>query len=291
MLDMPTLKLVRERKICELVSSDNATKRWEASGVMAKDGHYFVAFDDRSEIARISSNLQRHSSNGLLGMTHHDLGYEGITYNTDRRRYYLLVESRKQSKGCYKALIVEYDEDFNYRKERALDFTFESESKGFEAVAYLRRRDKDHLLALCEGNLCRCGEKGRTPGGGRVQVFVKDKKCWQHSASIALPASLPFVDYSGMSISEDRIAVVSQESSMLWVGRFDDDAWTCRDEGRLYQFPRDEDGTIRYGNIEGVAWTTPRRVVTVSDRRKKKSQPEKRLSEKDQSVHIFEIPS
>jgi hypothetical protein len=291
MVETPTLKLVHERKICELVSSDNKTGRWEASGVMVKDGHYFVAFDDRSEIARISSNLQPHPSNGLLGMTHRDFGYEGITYNTDRQRYYLLVEARKQSKGRYKALIVEYDEDFKYRKERALDFTFKSDNKGFEAVAYLRRRDKDHLLALCEGNLCKCGRSGRTPGGGRVQVFVKDKKCWEHSGSIALPASLPFVDYSGMSISEDRIAVVSQESSMLWVGRFDDDTWTCRDEGQLYQFPRDEDGAIRYGNIEGVAWTTPRRVVTVSDRRKKTSQPEKRLSEKDQSVHIFEIPS
>jgi hypothetical protein len=291
MVDMPILELVRERKISELVSSDKKGERWEASGVMVKDGHYFVAFDDRSEIARISSDLQRHRSNGLLGMMHHDFGYEGITYNTERRRYYLLVESRRQSRGCYKALIVEYDEDFKYRKERSLDFTFKSDNKGFEAVAYLRRRDKDYLLALCEGNLCRCGEKGRTPGGGRVQVFEKNKKCWQHSGSIALPASLPFVDYSGMSISDDRIAVVSQESSLLWIGRFDDNSWTCRDTGRLYQFPRDEDGAIRYGNIEGVAWTTPTRVVTVSDRRKKKSQPEKLLSEKDQSIHVFEIPS
>jgi hypothetical protein len=29
----------------------------------------------------------------------------------------------------------------------------------------------------------------------------------------------------------------------------------------------------------------------VSDRRKKKNQPDKSLSEKDQSLHIFDIPS
>ena len=32
-------------------------------------------------------------------------------------------------------------------------------------------------------------------------------------------------------------------------------------------------------------------IVTVSDRRKKKNQPDKGLSEKDQSIHIFDIPS
>jgi hypothetical protein len=39
-----------------------------------------------------------------------------------------------------------------------------------------------------------------------------------------------------------------------------------------------------------VGWITPSRIVTVSDRRKKKNQPDKGLSEKDQSIHIFEIP-
>ena len=62
-------------------------------------------------------------------------------------------------------------------------------------------------------------------------------------------------------------------------------------EGQLYEFPRSENGSIRYGNIEGVGWISPTRIVTVSDRRKKKNQPDKGLSEKDQSVHIFEIPS
>jgi hypothetical protein len=94
-----------------------------------------------------------------------------------------------------------------------------------------------------------------------------------------------------MSIDQGRVAIVSQENSMLWVGEFDEAEWSWRDAGQLYEFPRWDDGSIRYGNIEGVAWLTPQRIVTVSDRRKKKDQPDKRLAEKDQSVHIFDIPA
>jgi hypothetical protein len=78
---------------------------------------------------------------------------------------------------------------------------------------------------------------------------------------------------------------------MLWVGHFEEATWSWRDEGRLFEFPRSENGSIQYGNIEGVGWITATRLVTVSDRRKKRNQPDKQLSDKDQSVHIFEIPA
>ena len=77
---------------------------------------------------------------------------------------------------------------------------------------------------------------------------------------------------------------------MLWIGQFNEADWTWHDDGQLFEFPRGDNGSTRYGNIEGVAWITPTRVVTVSDRRKKKDQPDKGLSDKDQTVHIFEIP-
>src|SRR4029079_1836658 len=105
---LPALKLIDERKICELVSCDKPTKRWEASGVLVKDGHYFVVFDDRTEIARISDDLQPNHTNALFGLAHGICGFEGITYNPANRRYYLLVESREHRDGCYKASIVEY---------------------------------------------------------------------------------------------------------------------------------------------------------------------------------------
>jgi hypothetical protein len=286
-----TLKLVCEQKFSDLMPCDKPTTRWEASGVLVKDGYYFVVFDDRTEIARLSSELEANNTGGLFGTTRGDDGYEGITYNPAKQRFYLLVECRKQSGGCYNAVVVEYDNEFRYVKERPVDFPFKSGNKGFEAVSYVGRDDTDFLLALCEGNKCQCGNKGRKPGGGRVQLFEKKRKHWKHVRALALPSTLPFVDYSGMSTDNGRVAVVSQENSMLWVGRFDEGEWSWRDEGCLYEFPRSNDGSIRYGNIEGVAWLTPTRVVTVSDRRKKKNQPDKTLSEKDQSIHIFDIPS
>jgi hypothetical protein len=286
-----TLKLVCERKIGDLIPRERPAKRWEASGVLAKSGHYYVVFDDRSEIARLSDDLEPNSTNGLFGTTHTDCGYEGIAYNGANERFYLLVESRKQAGGTYKAVIVEYDEEFNYLKDRSVDFEFASSNKGFEAAAHVRRDDTDYLLALCEGNNCKCGKKGRKPGGGRVQLFEKKRKEWRHVDTIALPSSLPFVDYSGMSIDNGRVAIVSQENSMLWIGQFNEADWAWGSDGQLYEFPRADDGAIRYGNIEGVAWLTPTRVVTVSDRRKKRCQPDKQLSEKDQSVHIFDIPA
>jgi hypothetical protein len=82
-----TLQLVCERKLCELLECDKP-KRWEASGVLLKDGHYFVVFDDRTEIARISADLQPNPTNGLFGMARDVRGYEGITYNAAKQRYY-----------------------------------------------------------------------------------------------------------------------------------------------------------------------------------------------------------
>jgi hypothetical protein len=291
MVTTATLNLVREAKIGELMTCRPRCKRWEASGVLVKDGSFFVVFDNRSEIGRFSDDLQPNASNGLFGIAHAEGGYEGIAFNADKQRYYLLVEARKHARGRYQALIVEYDQDFNYRKQRPADFTFKSENKGFEAVAHVRRDETDYLLALCEGNQCKCGARGRKPGGGRVQVFKKKRRRWAHTDTIALPDTLPFVDYSGMSIDRGWVAIVSQVNSMLWVGRFDEASWSWHDSGRLYVFPRSDTGAIRYGNIEGVAWINPARIVAVSDRRNKKNQPDNGLAEMDQSVHIFDIPS
>ena len=189
-------------------------------------------------------------------------------------------------------MIVEYDREFNYLKERPIDFVFESSNKGFEAVVHVRRDGTDYLLALCEGNKCRCGRQGRKPGGGRILLFEKKKKRWVHSQTIALPTSVPFcrlLRYVDQRLV--RVAVVSQVNSMLWVGQFNKSEWQWHDPGQLFKFPHSGRGDIRYGNIEGVAWLTLMRIVTVSDRRKKKEQPDDKLSEKDQSIHIFDIPT
>jgi hypothetical protein len=99
---MSTLKLVRERRICDLILCHQPTERWEASGVLVKDRHYFVVFDDRREIARIADDLQHNDTNGTFGTTNADYGYEGITYNAAKQRFYLLVEARRPREAATK---------------------------------------------------------------------------------------------------------------------------------------------------------------------------------------------
>jgi hypothetical protein len=51
-----------------------------------------------------------------------------------------------------------------------------------------------------------------------------------------------FKDYAGMAVKGDRIAVVSQESSKLWLGRFRPGNWKINGAGRIYDFPRTKKG-------------------------------------------------
>jgi hypothetical protein len=210
MHDSRELQLVRESKIADLMPGDQSVKRWEASGILVKSPHFYVVFDDRAEVARLADDLQPHAANTLLGTARKRTGYEGIAYNAAKERYYLLVEARQHPDEGHQAAVLEYDADFKFLKDCPLDFTFKSANKGFEALAYARRDETDYLFALCEGNKCSCGKNGRTPGGGRVQLFEKGKKRWRHTREIALPQSLPFVDYSGMSVADGRVAIVSQ---------------------------------------------------------------------------------
>ncbi len=265
-MNVTTLQLVLEAKLATLMSGSDPDERWEASGLLTRDGAHLVVCDNRTEIVSIADGLVPGDANLLLGGMGSEPGFEGIAHNTRNGRYYLLIEARKDKRGRYRPMIVEYDERFEYVKSRPMDFEFESANRGFEAIAYVRRDSRDHLLGLCEGNKCQCGKAGRTPGGGRIQVFEKTKKLWSHVAAIKLPRSVQFKDYAGMSIADGRVAVVSQENSMLWVGEFVEAEWGWRDEGRLFEFPRTDAGEILYGNVEGVAWMGPDRVAVGTSR-------------------------
>jgi hypothetical protein len=111
---------------------------------------------------------------------------------------------------------------------------------------------------------------------------------WTVREQIHLPPDLPFVDYSAVSVHGDRIAVVSQQSSALWVGRLEPDSWQVAGTGQVYPFPRDHQGRRLYGTVEGVTWLDERTVAVVSDRAKP-SQP-RRLRETAESVQVFVVP-
>ena len=159
----------------------------------------------------------------------------------------------------------------------------------FDNMPHIARRDGQiYLLGLCEGNRCRAGAEGRIPGGGRVHVFQRGHRQWERVGKIRLPETVRFEDYGGLAVAGDRIAVISQESSALWVGKLAPAGWQVSGPGTCYVLPRGADGGIVYGTVEGVSWMAADQLVMVSG--KAKPEHEALCRDKDQSIHIFRIP-
>jgi hypothetical protein len=284
------MTLVTERKLSDFLEPPKGGGVLEASGVVAKDGYYYVIFDNVRRIARVHSALQPGSKkHSWFGKTRDGEGYEDIAFSPDTRRFYLLIEAEKHPDGTFKALIDECNEDAQYKRRRWVDFSFEQRNTGFEGLSAVRWKGRDYLLALCEGNRCRAGRRGRKPGGGRIQVLQRAGTVWKPVATIALPPSVKFEDYSAVSLRGSRIAVVSQQTSRLWIGtlRFRD--WTIAGRGTIYDFPRTRKGNPKYCTLEGLCWLSARAFVLVSDLCKGKYS--KRCRKRDQSIHVFRIPT
>ncbi len=280
--------LVAERKLADLISPPVPDGVLEASGVIARGADYYVIFDNVRRIARIHRSLdpasKRHS---WWGSPRQGEGYEDIAFSQSTRRFYLLVEAQKHPDGTYKALIDEYDESGHYEKRRWIDVPFEKRNRGFEGLSAVRWRGQDYLLALCEGNRCRAGRAGRKPGGGRIHLLQRSGDLWKPVARIKLPPTVRFEDYSGIALRGERLAILSQQSSRLWIGtiRFAD--WTIVGEGQTHQFPRTKNDKIKYATLEGLCWLTDRSLVFVSDFAKPDSK--KRHRKTDQSIHVFKF--
>ena len=286
----PVLTLVAERKLSDLITPPRGSSVLEASGVVAKDGSYYVIFDNVRRVARVDAGLDAGSgTHGWFGPRRSGDGYEDIAFSRHTRRFYLLIEAEKHVDGTYKGLIDEMTEAGRFERRRWIDFPFATRNSGFEGLSAVRWQGRDYLLALCEGNRCRGGRKGRKPGGGRIQVLHRAGAMWKPVATIALPPRVAFEDYSAVSLRGNRIAVVSQQTSRLWIGtlRFGD--WTITGRGSIYDFPRTKKGRLKYCTLEGLCWLSPRTFVLVSDL--SKGGYAKRCRKRDQSIHVFRLPN
>jgi hypothetical protein len=286
---MQQLELVKEAKIFDILEG-SLDPRLEASGVLAKDGLYYVIFDNMPHIACIGPELSRAARDNHMIMQKegHRRGFEDIAHDSRTGRFYVLIESLPRGRAKFMAAVQEYDADFRYAGTCWLDFALDRPNKGLEGLACVRREGQTYLLGLCEGNRCKGGAAGRVPGGGRIHVFRRGPRDWDRVAKIRLPETVLFEDYSGIAVAGDRIAVVSQASSALWLGRLAADSWAVAGPGISYALPRDADGSIVYGTAEGVSWLAPDLVVMVSD--KAKPEQDRRYRAQDQSIHIFCIP-
>jgi len=265
-------------------------RRLEASGVLAKDGLFYIIFRNLPHIACVDSALSSAAvANHVIEQNRgHRRGFADITYDSSSGHFYVLIESLPCSSTKFMAAVQEYDASFGYLGEAWLDFPFDQPNKGLEGLTCVHRQGQTYLLGLCEGNRCRGGAESRIPGGGRVHVFQRGHRQWKRVGKIRLPGRVLFEDYSGIAVTGDRIAVISQISSALWLGNIAPSGWQVTGAGSTYLLPKDSDGSLVYGTAGGVSWITPDQVVVVSDKAKPEQDP--RCRAKEQSIHIFKIP-
>jgi hypothetical protein len=287
----PQLVLLAEAKITEVLG-DPEQRRLEASGVLAKDGCFYVIFDNSPDVARVGGGLSADAAENHLIRAgpgeSRGVGYEDIAYDRTADRFYVLIEALPHGRG-FMAEVEEYDGSFRHLASARLEFPLDRVNKGLEGLTCLHRAGRTYLLGLCEGNRCQGGAAGRQPGGGRIQVFERGRRHWDHAGTIRLPPSVWFEDYSSLAVAGGRVAVVSQASSALWIGALARSSWAVAGDGAIYRFPVDPDGNTVYCNVEGVSWVAPDRIVVVSDRAKTKEQGN-RCRAKDESIHLFTIP-
>lgn len=277
------LELIRERKLDELIPGKKKGDRLEASGVaLVDDSTAAVIFDNLNAVALVDLSLEPNENNRLNPAPSLADGFEDIAIDQDGKRAFCLIESMEDSDGKYRGFLSEYDQDFRFQRCARLSTTFETPNKGFEGLAYLRRGGNEYIFAMCEGNLCTAA----TSGGGRIQAFRRTGEGnWTWSHQLELPLTAEFEDYAGISYRDGRLTVVSQASARVWIAGIDQRARLLVDGSQaVYRFPKKS-----YGNVEGIAWLSDDTLVCVSDK-KKKRQPEK-CAAKDQSIHIFRIPS
>lgn len=282
------VRIIRDIKLALLLPpTEPRMRRMEASGVFARGRFFYVACDNMTAIGKVPRDLK--SPGAWRPTGGRGPGYEDVTFSRRTQRFYLLVESERRARGDFTSVVEECDVHLRYRERHALEYAFEHRNKGFEGLACVVRDGHEHLLAICEGNKCLGGRRGRKPGGGRIRVFRKIRSRWRRVGRIKLPKSLPFEDYAALAIRGDRIAVVSQASALLWVGRLRRRAWKVVDDGVTYDLPRNGSGQPKYCNVEGLSWLSATRLVAVSDRMKRGDQPG-RCAATDESIHIFELP-
>ncbi len=295
------LVLIKESKIAALMEDSADDDRLEASGVYALDRRYYVVFDNKEVIAVIDDRSWSANGPDDIGVNRFVGGAEeaeGIAYAPDERRWVIVEEERLRDKNDEHSnrngRVFEYrlavGSDRLERLEKSwLPFNFQRENKGFEGLSLLRHDGEDYLLALCEGNDCDGKGVGKRPGNGKIKVLVRDDDAFEYLASMDLPRALPFVDFSGMDVRNGALAVVSQETSALWVGTLDPENWRIEGDGNVYAFPKGADGSVGYCNVEGVSWIDENTLVVVSDAKKKDKQPPS-CAAKEQSIHVFRLP-
>ena len=116
--EVPTgarLGLVAEVKIADLLRGSPAG-RYEASGVVQRDGVSYVVFDNMPHIGKITSLTPGESENVLLEQDGH-AGNEDVAYDPVADHFFALTEARARGRG-FMGRIRECDGEFRHVSTR-----------------------------------------------------------------------------------------------------------------------------------------------------------------------------
>lgn len=276
-----SLHLVRERKISQIVPLSGVTD-YEASGVQLHGVQLYIVFDNMTKIGRVALDLQSgsYASGGSSSTTSQ---YEGITFDDHTTQHFYTVVERAAAE------VVQYDAvaSGSSADHQSTNVTL-TDSKGFEGIAWLRRYNNDYLLGLCEGFGCTTNHGG-SGGRGAIRVMAQSGSSWIADPTyLLLPSAVSFKDYSDLALLPNadgtyKVAVTSQESKALWIGRLSATSWSFLGDGTIYPLPSGD-----YCNVEGVTFLSASRVALVSDMSDPESDPAG-CNNKDEMVHIFDL--
>ena len=273
---------IREIKIRSLMPAINSSKI-EASGVYYNNGNYYIIFDNLHKIAIIKQDFSIINSNQWLGKERakRKSGFEGITYNPLTNKYLVVQESEKFQNKII-PVIHEFTHDFETSDSYDIDFLLKNENKGAEGITFFKIKNESYILLLFEKPNTL---NQSTNEVGNILVLKKKNGYYEEFAYLSLPKNVNFDDFSDIAWNGSKIAVLSQESSSLWVGELTEEL-TWKNAGNTYYFPKRE-GEYLYCNLEGISWINETTIVLVSDTSKKK-QPSI-CKEKSEMIHLWKI--
>jgi hypothetical protein len=293
-----TLKLAYELPFAAIFRDTKGQNIFEASSVTIVDGMAYAVCDSSWAVSMFDPHLVPFGEvNIQIGDPKRetdDSGYEAIFY--DNSSFYIVRESIIHDSGAYHAQIEQVslhpDVDkgtYDVVSVCPSEFEFDGASKGFEGAVPLHDVDGNLVvLGLCEGNHCSESKYLKSDkGNGRLvamkQETMPDGSCrWSTIRMITIPPSAYFGDYSAIDISKDgRVVIGSQEESQVWIGYLDgmndDGLWNIdaiefrtSPDGKLYDFPKNDNCQNIYCNIEGVHWLNDETLIAVSDKMKGK---------------------
>ena len=272
-----------EKKIRTLIASTpKVSKKWEASGIYLKDDFFYIVFDNFHSIAKLKRDLSNSPENSWMGKElPAQSGFEGITFQPESKKFLITKES-DTFQNQFKPVVHEYSPDFETLEVYPIDFPLKKANKGAEGIAYLKTKSETFILLLLEKpSTLNLGSKER----GNILVLRKTNNKYQQVSFLPIPQQVGFLDYSDIAWNGSKFAILSQESSALWVGELDT-AMNWKNSGKLYNFPLEE-GLPKYCNLEGITWINENTVALVSDSAKKKQPP--RCKEKSEMIHIWEL--